>query len=106
MTATGQARERYTRALAIARDLGALPEKARALEGIGNSHLQDGNPGQAAQYLRQALAIYRRISVPAARRVEETLRQPRPQPANPQPAPLTPIHRAGGVSRDLRQHYG
>jgi len=106
MTATGQARERYTRALVIARDLGVLPEKARALEGIGNSHLQDGNPGQAAQYLRQALAIYRRISVPAARRVEETLRQPRPQPANPQPAPLTPIHRAGGVSRDLRQHYG
>ena len=43
-SATGQARDRHIRALAIARDLGASPEEARALEGLGNSHLHDGNP--------------------------------------------------------------
>jgi len=43
------------------------------LEGIGNIYLRDGNPGEAAAYLRQALAIYQRIGAPAARRVQETL---------------------------------
>jgi len=106
MTATGQARERYTRALAIARDLGVLPEKARALEGMGNSHLQDGNPGLAAEYLRQALEIYQRIGhVRAAGRVQQTLRQYEPQPANSRLAPLSAIHRAGRVSRHPRRHH-
>ena len=96
MTATGQARERYARALAIARDLGVLPENARALEGMGNSHLQDGNPGRAAEYLRQALAIYQRIGhVPAAGRVQEALQRL---------APLSAIHKSGRVSRHPRQH--
>ena len=35
----------HTQALAIARDLSAAPEEARALEGLGHSHLQDGHPG-------------------------------------------------------------
>ena len=50
-------------------------EEARALEGIGHSHLQDGNPAEGAAHLRQALAIYQRIGTPAAQRVQETLRQ-------------------------------
>jgi tetratricopeptide (TPR) repeat protein/transcriptional regulator with XRE-family HTH domain len=75
-TANGhQARDHHARALPIARDLGASPEEARALEGIGYSHLRDGDPAQAAATLRKALAIYQSIGSPAARRVEETLRQ-------------------------------
>jgi tetratricopeptide (TPR) repeat protein/transcriptional regulator with XRE-family HTH domain len=73
-SATAQARDQHTRALAIARDISASPEEARALEGIGNSHLQEGNPGDAAAHLEQALAIYQRIGLPAAGRVQETLR--------------------------------
>jgi transcriptional regulator with XRE-family HTH domain len=43
--------------LAIARDLRAPLEEARALEGLGQAHLQDGNLSQATAPLRQALAI-------------------------------------------------
>jgi len=73
-SASGQAHDQHTQALAIARDISAAPEEARALEGIGNSHLREGNPGHAAAHLRQALTIYQRIGAPAARRVQETLR--------------------------------
>ena len=73
-SATGQARDQHTRALAIARDISAAPEEARALEGIGNSHLRGGDPGQAASYLLQALTIYRRLGAPGANRVQQTLR--------------------------------
>ena len=38
-SATGQARERYGQALAIARQIGAPLQEARALEGIGHSAL-------------------------------------------------------------------
>jgi hypothetical protein len=48
-------------------------EEARALEGIGRSLTQDGNPGEGAASLRQALTIYQRIGAPGARRVQETL---------------------------------
>jgi Flp pilus assembly protein TadD len=56
-----QAREHHTQALAIAGHIGAAPEQARALEGLGHTHLQDGNPGHAAAHLQQALVIYQRI---------------------------------------------
>jgi hypothetical protein len=59
--------------LAIAGDIRATPEEARALEGLGQAHLHDGNPGQAATRLRQALTIYHRIGAPAARRGQETI---------------------------------
>jgi hypothetical protein len=49
-------------------------EEARALEGIGRSHLHDGNTGQAATHLRQAAAIYQRIGTPGAQRIKDTLR--------------------------------
>ena len=70
-----EARDRHAQALTIARDLDAPLEEARALEGIGRSHLEDGNPAEAAAYLRQALAIYQRIGARGARRVQETLRR-------------------------------
>jgi tetratricopeptide (TPR) repeat protein/DNA-binding XRE family transcriptional regulator len=74
-SAAEQARERHTQALAIARDINAAPEEARALEGLGRAHLLEGNPGEGAAHLRHALAIYQRIASPAARRVQDTLRQ-------------------------------
>jgi hypothetical protein len=74
-SATDQAQKHHTQALAIARDISAAPEEARALEGLGRCHLQDGNPGQAAEYLRQALVTYQRIGAPAAQRVQQTLHQ-------------------------------
>ena len=67
------AREHHAQALAIARQLGAPLEEARALEGLGHTQLQDANPGQAAAHLRQALAIYQHIGAPAAQRVQQTL---------------------------------
>jgi tetratricopeptide (TPR) repeat protein/transcriptional regulator with XRE-family HTH domain len=74
-SAAGQARERHTHALAIARDINAAPEEARALEGLGRARLLEGSPGEGAAHLRHALAIYQRIASPAARRVQDTLRQ-------------------------------
>jgi Tetratricopeptide repeat len=74
-SATHQARDYHSQALAIASEIGAPLEQARALQGIGHSHLQDGNPGQAAVHLGQALAIYQRIGAPDAGHVREALRQ-------------------------------
>ena len=71
---TRQACDYHAEALAGARDLGRLPDEACALEGIGRSHLHDGDHVQAATYLRQALAIYQRIASPDAQRVQEALR--------------------------------
>lgn len=70
---TRQARAYHAEALAGARDLGWLPDEACALEGIGRSHLHDGDHVQAAAYLRQALGIYQRIGSPHAQRVQEVL---------------------------------
>jgi tetratricopeptide (TPR) repeat protein/transcriptional regulator with XRE-family HTH domain len=85
-----RARDQHTRALAIARDISAAPEEARALEGIGRSHLREGNPGQAGAHLRQALTIYQRIGVPAARRVQQTLQNHRLTSTTPQPRTPAP----------------
>ena len=68
-----EARGYFAQALSIARDIDTPVEEARALEGIGRSHVHEGNPGQGAADLRQALAIYRRIGAPEAQRVETTL---------------------------------
>jgi len=75
-TAEGRlARSHHSQALSLARGIGTPLEEARALEGIGQSHLQEGNPDLAVTPLRQALAIYQRIGSPYAQRVQETLRQ-------------------------------
>ena len=93
-SAAGQARDQHTRALAIARDIRAAPEEARALEGLGRAHIQDRHHDQGLDCLRQALTIYQRIGAPAAQRVRETLANPsaaentkRPDPGVITPAP-------------------
>ena len=68
-----EARGYFTRALSIAHAVNAPVLKARALEGIGRSHIREGNPGQGKMHLQQALAIYQRIGAPEAQRVETTL---------------------------------
>jgi tetratricopeptide (TPR) repeat protein/transcriptional regulator with XRE-family HTH domain len=86
-SATGEARDQHTQALAIARDISAAPEEARALEGLGRAHIQDGNHDKGLDCLRQALTIYQRIGAPAAQRVRETLRNPKPAGSTGPPDP-------------------
>jgi tetratricopeptide (TPR) repeat protein/transcriptional regulator with XRE-family HTH domain len=72
-TSAGEEARRYHReALAIARELGAAPLEARSLAGIGRS-LLPGSPAEAAGYLRDALAIFRRVGSPDAQGVQDTL---------------------------------
>jgi tetratricopeptide (TPR) repeat protein len=82
---TRRARRHHTQALAIARDIGMPFEEAHALEGIGNSHLHDGNHSQATAHLRQALAIYQRIGIPDAQRVQHTLHRQGQISTTPEP---------------------
>ena len=91
-SATAQAHRQHTRALAIACDISAAPEEARALEGLGRASIQDGNHDKGLDCLRRALTIYQRIGAPAARRVQETLRDPSlPESTErPDPGVITP----------------
>src|SRR5262249_31356805 len=73
-SASGQSHELHTQALGIARDISAALEEARALEGLGRSYLQNGDRDQAAAHLQQALAIYERLGVPGAHRVQQTFK--------------------------------
>ena len=68
-----QARGYFAQALRIAHDSNAPVQEAQALEGIGRSHIREGNPVQGAAHVRQALAIYRRIGAPEPPGVERTL---------------------------------
>ena len=61
-----EARGYFVRALSIARDIDTPAGEAQAREGIGRSRIQEGNRGQGAKDLQQALAIYRRIGAPEA----------------------------------------
>ena len=82
-----QARDHHARALAIAGEISAPLEEARALEGLGHCLLPDGDPGAAAaMHWQQALAIYQRIGVPDAQRIQETLRQHGITTAPPSPS--------------------
>ena len=62
----------HREALAKAIDLGAPGEQARSLAGLGRTQLGRA-PADAAQNLREALAIYERIGAPEAREVRQTL---------------------------------
>ena len=70
------------------------------LEGLGRSHLHDGNRREGLDYLSQALTIYQRIGAPTAQRVQEILQQHgQPSTTVDQPAasgernwPRTPSH--------------
>lgn len=63
----------HAEALAIARDISAPLEEARALEGIGRCHLHSGNLIEGESLLRQALHIYRSLNSPHIHRIELTL---------------------------------
>jgi tetratricopeptide (TPR) repeat protein len=83
-SATHQARDLHSQACAIARDVGLPFDEARAREGLGRAHLQDGDFGEAATHLGRALSIYRHIGAhPAARHVQDTLRQYALKPGSP-----------------------
>jgi tetratricopeptide (TPR) repeat protein len=68
-----EARDYFAQALSTARDINAPALEAQALEGIGRSHIREGNPSQGAAHLRQALAVYQRLGAAEAQRVEKTL---------------------------------
>ena len=68
------ARAHHEQALEIATSIGASIDQARALEGIGRTHLHDGQPGRAVPPLRQALAIYQKFGSLHTSRVEALLR--------------------------------
>ena len=72
MSVPEKAGELHREALAKAIDLGAPAEQARSLAGLGRSQLRRA-PADAAQNLREALAIYERIGAPDAREVRQTL---------------------------------
>jgi transposase len=72
MSVPEKAGELHREALAKAIDLGAPAEQARSLAGLGRSQLGRA-PADAAQNLREALAIYERIGAPDAREVRQTL---------------------------------
>ncbi len=72
--ASAKAQECHEQAGEMAVGLGSMAEQAAALEGIGRCALADEDPDRAAEPLRQALEIYRRIGSPDADRVAATLR--------------------------------
>jgi len=71
--ATDRARDYYRQALIIVREQNVPIEEAHALEGIGLSHLKDGDREDGIVSLREALAIYQRIGSPFAARVRQVL---------------------------------
>ena len=78
-----EAEEYHTAALAIACELGAPAEEARAREGIGRCRIQAADLGEGSAQLRAALAIYQRLGDPAAARVRQALHDHGSQPAAP-----------------------
>ena len=72
-SAPADARAYHEQALEVARAMPALFEEARALEGIGASHLKDPEADYAGPGLHQALEIYRRLGAERARQVERML---------------------------------
>jgi tetratricopeptide (TPR) repeat protein/transcriptional regulator with XRE-family HTH domain len=71
---TARARDYYRQALDVLRKHNLPGEEARALEGIGLSHLKDGDHDDGIASLQEALAIYQRIDSPFTARVRQVLR--------------------------------
>ena len=71
------ARASYQEALAIASEVETPLEQARALEGIGRSHLLGGDVASAGPFLRRARAICAAHNAPAGRRLDDVLREHR-----------------------------
>ena len=75
-TAIGElepARARHSRALRLAREVASPMLEADALAGLGEISLREGGLATGIEQLRDALAIYRTLGVPAAERVEARL---------------------------------
>jgi hypothetical protein len=85
------ASDHHTRALAITRDISAPLEEARALEGIGQCHIQTTTSATApptyAMHWRSTSA-----SEPHARRLQEILAQPGQLTNQPDHGPSRPSH--------------
>jgi tetratricopeptide (TPR) repeat protein/transcriptional regulator with XRE-family HTH domain len=60
-------------AVRLAGDASSPLEQARAREGVGRCLLRSGDAAGAAAELREALAVYRRLGLPDAERVESLL---------------------------------
>ena len=86
---TAHAHRHHAQGFAIARDISAPLEEARALEGLGQAHLQDGSYDKGLELLHQAHTIYQRIGAPAAQRVQETLQNHRLTSTIPELQPRT-----------------
>jgi Tfp pilus assembly protein PilF len=71
--APAQAQACHEEAHQIAAALGARPEEACALEGMGRCDLKQGRLDRAAGLLTRALAIYRLLRSPCAERVAAAL---------------------------------
>jgi DNA-binding SARP family transcriptional activator/tetratricopeptide (TPR) repeat protein len=63
----------YHDALNLARDVRQPDDEAAALQGLGETRLREGKPHDAAASLRQALEIYQRLGMPAAKQVAARL---------------------------------
>jgi hypothetical protein len=68
-----KARSQYKQALTIATRIGALPEKARVAEGLGDYHLCMVETVLGVGYLRQALEIYQQLGSFSAERVQRAI---------------------------------
>ena len=64
----------YGASLQLAQQIHSPLEEARALEGAASCQLDIGEKAVAVAYLRQAVAIYERIGVPAVKTAKEYLR--------------------------------
>jgi hypothetical protein len=73
VTRAGEALVHHTAALRIAREIASPLDQADALDGIGESHLRNGNVTDGTAWLRQALATYRQLGAPGAKRVAARL---------------------------------
>jgi tetratricopeptide (TPR) repeat protein len=69
----GQARACHQQALDLARQIGSPPEEAHALAGLGRCARAGGRAAEAADRLRQALAIFQRIGAAEAAGVSAEL---------------------------------
>ena len=65
--------DRHSRALRLAREVASPMLEADALAGLGEISLREGGLATGIEQLRDALAIYRTLGVPAAERVEARL---------------------------------
>ena len=68
-----RAREFYDQALAMARDITAILEQGRALEGLGSLAFKQDDIKTAAARLREAVEIYERIGSRHADRARRAL---------------------------------